>query len=144
MEKSSEKSLKLNGHEDPMVELGPTQVAPVAQAAPPIDAVAAQTAALKAVDEFVGGVISVVVNGLVNSSGAIPGEIILRSVCRNLGGMLGQMYRGEEVAVLRFRKECKDEFVRTMKSIPVTDVPKPAPIEGASLSAMSVGRQNPQ
>jgi hypothetical protein len=129
-----EKVSKVNGHETEAPEA----------VAPPVNVVDAQAAALKAVDEFVGGVISVMVNGLVNSCGAIPGEIILKSACRNFGGMLGQMYRGEEVQVLRFRKECRDEFNRAMKSVPVVDVPKAATIDGASLAAMSVGRQNPQ
>ena len=109
---------------------------------PPVDAVSAQAAAIKQVDEFVGGVMSIMVNGLVNSCGAVPGEIILTSICKNLGAMLGSMYMGQEVEVLKFRKQCKDAFVQTMKSMPIKDVPKAPTLDGASLAAMSVGRQN--
>ena len=109
---------------------------------PPVDAASAQAAAIKQVDEFVGGIVAVTVNGLLNSCGVVPGEIVLASICKNLGGMIGAMYMGQEVEVLKFRKQCKDAFVQTMKSMPIKDVPKAPTLDGASLAAMSVGRQN--
>ena len=75
-----------------------------------------------AIHRYMQPVLDTVIRGMVNVMAAVPIKVTLLSVCRVTGFLMANLYAGDEIAVLQFRKEARDAFREGIKSVP------PAPL----------------
>lgn len=78
-------------------------------------------------DGWLKEVLAFAVRGAIASMLRVPPEITMIATCKAVGAVMGSLYRGDELAVARFRKACRDAFKEGIRDEPVAGAPdKPA------------------
>lgn len=90
---------------------------PAASPAPPTPA--------ELLDGWLKEILNTTVRGIVSVHCRAPVEMVLIAICRTMGAIMGRLYGGDELAVARFRKACRDAFRDAIKAEAVTPLPKP-------------------
>jgi hypothetical protein len=67
-------------------------------------------------DGFVGQMIFCVVRGIMGMAPQVPGEIVLISCCRALAKFIGEVYVGDKIKVMGFRRDCLRAFDETLNA----------------------------
>ena len=67
--------------------------------------------------------IGFMVRGILVSAPGVPPEMIAKSIARITGELIGQAVCGDIVAVLTIRRECKENFTKSMGDMPVRPLP---------------------
>lgn len=69
------------------------------------------------------------IRGILGCFPQVRADKVLMLICLNLGKLVSELYCGDDLAVHRFRKTCRDMFDTTTKQYPVIPLPdgKPKP-----------------
>lgn len=78
-------------------------------------------------DGWLKEVFAFAVRGAIASMVRVPAEVTMIATCKAVGAVMGSLSRGDELAVARFRKACRDAFKEGIRDEPVAGAPdKPA------------------
>jgi hypothetical protein len=81
------------------------------------------------------GVMQCMVRGAIGCSPQVKPEAVMILCCHNLGRLMAEMYVGDELAVHKFRKACRDVFDRTTKEMPIIGRPDVNPEASTAVGA---------
>jgi hypothetical protein len=70
-------------------------------------------------------VLQCMVRGAIACSPQVRPEAVMVLCCHNLARLMAEMYVGDELAVHKFRKACRDVFDKTTKEMPIIGRPEP-------------------
>jgi hypothetical protein len=80
-------------------------------------------------------VLQCMVRGAIACSPQVRPEAVMLLCCHNLGRLMAEMYVGDELAVHKFRKACRDVFDRTTKEMPIIGRPDVNPEAATAVGA---------